>query len=300
MFDRTLKERATRTIEVLETLQAAFTGEPFEYRGRTVQVTPAPQTPGGPPLLLGGTTTPAARRAAKFGVGFLPAGAEVWEDYRSACLEFERPDPGPWLGGDTSFIHVAEDVEKGWEQIGAHAMHEANSYGKWMADAGIGAGRRLHAVREPRRAAGDRPIPGAHPAAAGRRAEGRRPVRQCHTASDDGRHPAAGCVGEPAPHRRAGHPERHRDPSTRKGRHAGTASIRRRQPLLRGDGRVHASHRARVHQAHHAVGRPWTERPGCWSAERSTASWPTRPSTPCRRPAASRTTSAARTSPAPV
>jgi alkanesulfonate monooxygenase SsuD/methylene tetrahydromethanopterin reductase-like flavin-dependent oxidoreductase (luciferase family) len=138
MFDRTLKERAPRTIEVLETLQAAFTGEPFEYRGRTVQITPAPHTPGGPPLLLGGTTTPAARRAAKFGVGFLPAGAEVWEDYRSACLEFERPDPGPWLGGDTSFIHVAEDVEAGWEQIGAHAMHEANSYGKWMADAGIG------------------------------------------------------------------------------------------------------------------------------------------------------------------
>jgi alkanesulfonate monooxygenase SsuD/methylene tetrahydromethanopterin reductase-like flavin-dependent oxidoreductase (luciferase family) len=138
MFDRSLSERAARTTEVLQTLQSAFTGEPFEYRGRTVRVTPAPHSPAGPTLLLGGTTTPAARRAARFGVGFLPAGAEVWEDFRSASLEFDRPDPGPWLGGDTSFIHVAEDVEAGWEQIGPHAMHEANSYGKWMADAGIG------------------------------------------------------------------------------------------------------------------------------------------------------------------
>ncbi len=139
MFDRKLSERVARTTEMLHTLQSAFTGEPFEYRGRTVRITPAPHTPGGPPLLLGGSTTPAARRAARFGVGFLPAGAGVWDDYRAACLEYERPDPGPWLGGDTSFIHLAKDVERGWEQIGAHALHEANSYGQWMAAAGIGA-----------------------------------------------------------------------------------------------------------------------------------------------------------------
>jgi alkanesulfonate monooxygenase SsuD/methylene tetrahydromethanopterin reductase-like flavin-dependent oxidoreductase (luciferase family) len=138
MFDRPLKGRVARTTEVLETLQAAFKGEPFEYRGRTVQITPAPHTPGGPPLLLGGTTTPAAERAARLGVGFLPAGEAVWDDYRAKCIELERDDPGPWFGGDTSFIHVAKDVEKGWEQIGPHAMHEANSYGKWMQDAGIG------------------------------------------------------------------------------------------------------------------------------------------------------------------
>ena len=36
--------------------------------------------------------------------------------------------------------------------------------------------------------------------------------------------------------------------------HVAAESIRRRQPLLRGDGRVYASHRARVRQALHAVG----------------------------------------------
>ena len=69
----------------------------------------------------------------------MPSSEEIWEHYRGASIEYGRPDPGPYLGGDTSFFHVTEDVERGWEQIGPYAMHEANAYGEWMAEAGIGA-----------------------------------------------------------------------------------------------------------------------------------------------------------------
>ena len=138
MFGVPLSERAARTTETLKTLQAAAKGEPFEFRGETVRVTPRPVTPSGPPLMLGGSTVPAARRAARFGVGFLPPSQEIWEAYRSGCIEFGHPDPGDWLGGDTSFIHLAEDVERGWEQIGPYAMHESNCYGEWMLESGIG------------------------------------------------------------------------------------------------------------------------------------------------------------------
>jgi alkanesulfonate monooxygenase SsuD/methylene tetrahydromethanopterin reductase-like flavin-dependent oxidoreductase (luciferase family) len=139
MWDVPMGKRVARTTELLQTLQKAFTGEPFEYRGRTVQVTPAPVQPGGPPLQLGGSSEPAARRAARLGTGFMPSGEEIWEHYRAAVIEFGRDDPGPYLGGDTSFFHVTEDVDRGWELIGPHALHEANSYGKWMVEAGIGA-----------------------------------------------------------------------------------------------------------------------------------------------------------------
>jgi alkanesulfonate monooxygenase SsuD/methylene tetrahydromethanopterin reductase-like flavin-dependent oxidoreductase (luciferase family) len=139
MFGTPLNKRAARTTELLETLQNSFTGKPFTYRGRTVQVTPAPATPGGPSLQLGGSSEPAARRAARLGVGFMPSSEEIWEHYRGATIEYGRSDPGPYLGGDTSFFHVTEDVERGWEQIGPYAMHEANAYGEWMADAGIGS-----------------------------------------------------------------------------------------------------------------------------------------------------------------
>jgi alkanesulfonate monooxygenase SsuD/methylene tetrahydromethanopterin reductase-like flavin-dependent oxidoreductase (luciferase family) len=139
MFGVPLNKRAARSTELLQTLQQAFTGEPFTYRGRTVQVTPAPVNPGGPALQLGGSSKPAAQRAARLNAGFMPSGEEIWEHYRAEVIELGRDDPGPYLGGDTSFFHVTEDVERGWEQIGPYALHEANAYGKWMVEAGIGA-----------------------------------------------------------------------------------------------------------------------------------------------------------------
>jgi alkanesulfonate monooxygenase SsuD/methylene tetrahydromethanopterin reductase-like flavin-dependent oxidoreductase (luciferase family) len=128
-----------RTVQALRALQASGKGEPFEYAGRQVQVTPAPASPTGPGVMLGGSSVPAARRAAELGVGILPSSKEIWDAYRAGCIEFGRPDPGEFLGGDTSFIHVATDVERAWEQIGPYAMHEANAYAAWMGASGIGA-----------------------------------------------------------------------------------------------------------------------------------------------------------------
>jgi hypothetical protein len=49
-----------------------------------------------------------------------------------------KPDPGPMAAsGGTSFFHIAEDPEKGWDAIAPYAMHEANAYGEWMAEAGL-------------------------------------------------------------------------------------------------------------------------------------------------------------------
>src|SRR5436309_8486804 len=53
-----MRERAARVNEVVATLKAAFSGEPFEYRGRTICVTPPPFRPGGPGILLRGTSEP--------------------------------------------------------------------------------------------------------------------------------------------------------------------------------------------------------------------------------------------------
>jgi alkanesulfonate monooxygenase SsuD/methylene tetrahydromethanopterin reductase-like flavin-dependent oxidoreductase (luciferase family) len=137
MFDRPLSERPARTTETVEVLRAAWSGEPFDYRGRTVCVTPAPAQPGGPSLTLGGSTPAAARRAARLGLKFMPSSPEVWQPYRDAVIELGGDDPGPHLGGDTSFFHLAADVEAGWEAIAPHALHEVNAYGAWQAEAGV-------------------------------------------------------------------------------------------------------------------------------------------------------------------
>src|SRR3954447_23745841 len=48
MFGVPMRERVQRVNETVATLRAAFSGEPFEFRGRTVQVTPAPYRESGP------------------------------------------------------------------------------------------------------------------------------------------------------------------------------------------------------------------------------------------------------------
>jgi alkanesulfonate monooxygenase SsuD/methylene tetrahydromethanopterin reductase-like flavin-dependent oxidoreductase (luciferase family) len=148
MFDRPQSERAVRVKEAVQTLREAWTGEPFEYRGRTVRVTPKPHQDGGPQLLLGGSSEPAARRAARIGDGFVPSSPDLWSSYRDEMLRLGKADPGPYLGGDTSFFHLASDVEQGWAAIAPYAMHEMNAYGNWMAEAGVGAIGGYHEVSD--------------------------------------------------------------------------------------------------------------------------------------------------------
>src|ERR1051326_7600035 len=54
-------ERGRIMDDAIETLLKAWTGEPFEYRGTTVQVTPKPLTQPHPTIMIGGTSKPAAR-----------------------------------------------------------------------------------------------------------------------------------------------------------------------------------------------------------------------------------------------
>lgn len=138
MFGRSLGERGRRMEECLTVLQRAWTGEEFEYDGRTVHVTPTPATPGGPPLLYGGGTAAAARRAARFGLGFL---AQAWADgledaYRDECAHVGH-EPGlcfvPARRSATS-IFVAEDLDRAWATIGPFMLHDARMYASWLGD----------------------------------------------------------------------------------------------------------------------------------------------------------------------
>jgi len=137
MFDVPMEERPRRVREVVSTLKQAWTGEPFEYRGRTVQITPATTNPGGPMIMLGGTSEAAARRAARIADGFVPSEPGCWEHYRDECTKLGKPDPGPFsikgpLGGQTV---LAEDVDKAWEELGPYFLYETKAYGEWERSA---------------------------------------------------------------------------------------------------------------------------------------------------------------------
>ncbi|CUU59261.1 Flavin-dependent oxidoreductase, luciferase family (includes alkanesulfonate monooxygenase SsuD and methylene tetrahydromethanopterin reductase) [Parafrankia irregularis] len=135
MFDVPLNQRGRRVVEVVETLKAAFTGQPFEFRGRTVQITPGPYRPGGPRLVLGGASEAAARRAARIADGFTPALPEVWEYYRDEVQRLGRRDPGPaspLIARNNLTTALATDPDEGWARMGPYFLHENNAYGRWQ------------------------------------------------------------------------------------------------------------------------------------------------------------------------
>ncbi len=136
MFGRDLHERGRRMDACLAALRSAFSGEPFEFEGRTVQVLPRPAAPGGPLLLLGGNSPAAVRRAARFGLGMVTQGGDASLEnlYRDECAR-NRTKPGFFINPAANTVasaFVAEDLDTAWQRLGPHLLHDARMYASWM------------------------------------------------------------------------------------------------------------------------------------------------------------------------
>ncbi len=134
MFDRRLEDRAALLEEAVAVFQQAWTGEEFEYRGRTARITPRPVQQPRPPILVGGSTKAAARRAARLGDWFSPGAPELWETYRAEVQRLKGFDPGPEAMSGPLFVHIAHDPEDAWKRLAPYAMHEMNAYGQWWQE----------------------------------------------------------------------------------------------------------------------------------------------------------------------
>jgi alkanesulfonate monooxygenase SsuD/methylene tetrahydromethanopterin reductase-like flavin-dependent oxidoreductase (luciferase family) len=134
MFGVDRKRRGRIMEEHLRVMKQAWTGEPFEYRGTTVRVTPTPFTKPHPLVMVGGSTEIAARRAARLELPFMPAigDPELQRLYEEECAEVGFAGGFTVLPMGPGFVHVAEDPERAWELIAPHAMHEAQTYASWQ------------------------------------------------------------------------------------------------------------------------------------------------------------------------
>jgi alkanesulfonate monooxygenase SsuD/methylene tetrahydromethanopterin reductase-like flavin-dependent oxidoreductase (luciferase family) len=120
--------------EYVDVLLKAWTGEPFEYRGTTVRVTPRPLTQPHPPIMIGGTAKASARRAARFGLPFFPADhmPELQAYYNEQCEALGVQGMCMMPGDTTTMTFVADDPDKAWAEIGEHLLHEAVTYSSWQ------------------------------------------------------------------------------------------------------------------------------------------------------------------------
>jgi alkanesulfonate monooxygenase SsuD/methylene tetrahydromethanopterin reductase-like flavin-dependent oxidoreductase (luciferase family) len=118
--------------EYINVMRQAWTGEPFEWRGRTIRVTPKPQW--GPMVLIGGSTPAAARRAARLRAGFFPAigDPQLSEAYNAECERVGFSGGFAMMPGGPGFVHVSENPDRDWERIGPHIQYDAQTYASWQ------------------------------------------------------------------------------------------------------------------------------------------------------------------------
>ena len=134
MFGKRREDRKELYLRAFDVLRKAWSGQAFEFEGRSVTVTPVPDPP--PRLLLGGSHPAVARRAARIADGFYPPGGENWDVYREACLALGKPDPGEAFKAlGPIYTHVSDDPERDWQRIAPHAKHVAESYAEWTIEA---------------------------------------------------------------------------------------------------------------------------------------------------------------------
>jgi alkanesulfonate monooxygenase SsuD/methylene tetrahydromethanopterin reductase-like flavin-dependent oxidoreductase (luciferase family) len=126
------KNRGKLMDECVDTMLKAWTGEPFEYRGTTVRVTPKPiSTP--VPFMIGGTSKPAVRRAVRFGLPMFFAAPvpDLMAYYYERC---EQQGKQGFAMMPEHFSHhwIAEDPDKAWAEVGKYLLHEATTYANWQ------------------------------------------------------------------------------------------------------------------------------------------------------------------------
>jgi len=128
-FGLEMHQRGKLADDSLGLLRRLLKGDPVDHGGRRIRVTPAAATPGGPYMLVAGGSKAAARRAAKYGLGFISQTATpgLREFYESECRAMGY-EPGvvqfPLPGAPTTMF-VAGDVDAAWDELGPYLLHDA-------------------------------------------------------------------------------------------------------------------------------------------------------------------------------
>ncbi len=139
MFGRDLKDRRRLVDEGVRVLRQAWTGEPFEFRGSLVRITPRPARRPAPPILLGGSSNAAARAAAQIADGFYPVAPVFWQPYREECLRLGKPDPGPAPQRGPMFVHITRDPERDWRLLTPYLLNAIGQYRTWTRNGPVPA-----------------------------------------------------------------------------------------------------------------------------------------------------------------
>jgi alkanesulfonate monooxygenase SsuD/methylene tetrahydromethanopterin reductase-like flavin-dependent oxidoreductase (luciferase family) len=134
-----MKRRVSLMEDGVETLKRAWSGDPFQYQGRTVQVLPRPVQQPRPAILMGGMSLASARRASRIADGYQPTSRRLYDVYAEESEALGDSSPAssePMLATVGPYFFVSEDPEGAWQRIAPFALYDNNEYARWVAERG--------------------------------------------------------------------------------------------------------------------------------------------------------------------
>lgn len=129
MYGLRLEDRQNTVIETINFIKTAGKYEPFDYRGRHIELVSPQITP--PPRVLAGASYPSVikKLAHSLADGCRPGEIELYKYFRDERIKLGQPDPGPGPAkyGPT-FLFVTHEPEKIWPLVAPHIIHWLSSY----------------------------------------------------------------------------------------------------------------------------------------------------------------------------
>jgi len=135
-LDKDWKARGKGMDHMLETLLKAWSGEPFEYNGETIRVTPTPFSRPHPMFAIGGMSKAAARRAARFGLPFFPPMEmpELGAFYLEECEKAGKRGFVAYPAEENSMLFLDDDPERAWVELAPYLLRECQEYSAWKLE----------------------------------------------------------------------------------------------------------------------------------------------------------------------
>ncbi len=134
------RQRLGRTLEAIEIMRRAWTGERFSFEGkyfqfRNARVVPRPISQPHPELLWGGMAPKAIERGAELGLSFAcNLGAKEVAMYHDALRRCGR-DPAAYNVVSSRPVYIADSAAEAWADIERPLMYQAEVYAKWLSEA---------------------------------------------------------------------------------------------------------------------------------------------------------------------
>ncbi len=133
-------QRLGRTLETVEILKRAWTGERFSFDGKyfhfkDVRVLPTPASRPHPELLWGVGAPKAIRRAARMGLSFACVGGHREIGIYTEALKEGGHNPADVSIVNSRVVYIAASAEEAWREVGDALMYQAEHYGKWLSAA---------------------------------------------------------------------------------------------------------------------------------------------------------------------